>query len=141
MKNLRLVICLSVIALLLLLPFQSLAQEASQGILGGFFGKVGSWVNDTLSESLIKGIAWFVGGWLSKHGWTFILKKIAQRSAVVFKELGEFSHEMEALSTKIDGAIRDDGSIVANSIGEVMAQGNRVILEGKDVIISIKPKP
>ncbi len=135
MKNLKLVLFFGVI-IILLLTFQAQAQEVVTGEKTGLFSKIGGWIQGGAISLLVA----FIGGIAAKHGWTIIAKKIAQKGAVITKEIGEFFGDTSTLLQTVDNAIKDDGTIEQNSIKEVLAAGKEVIAEGKDVIISIKPK-
>lgn len=135
MRNL--IRCLfSVAVLILLLPLLSHAQELSPVTSGGLFAKVKDWATGNMIEMLTA----FVGGILAKGGWTLLIKRIARKGAAITKELGEFFTDTSGFMGAVDQAIREDGSIVSNSIPELIKEGKHLIVEGKDVIISIKPK-
>lgn len=135
MKNLIRVL-FSVAVLMLALPFLSHAQEVSPATSGGFFAKIKDW----FAGNMIEMVAAFVGGILAKGGWTLLIKKIARKGAAITKELGELFTDTSQFMGAVDQAIRDDGSIVSNSIPELIKEGKHLVVEGKDVIISIKPK-
>ena len=117
--------------LLLLLPFQSHAQEAS-----GLLTKIGNWFGSGITGLVVV----FVGGILAKHGWTQIVKSIAAKGTVITKEIGELFTDSSKFLSVLDQSIADDGTIKQNSVQELINAGKEVIAEGKDVIISIKPK-
>lgn len=127
----------SVVLLILLLPFHGIAQDAVTTVAqGGFFHKIGDWLKDT---GLTVGIT-LVSMLLAKNGRGLWIKKFAHKGAEITKEIGEaFLGTSDALTT-MDNAIRDDGTIVQNSVAEVIASGKPVLAEWNDVIISIKPK-
>lgn len=136
MKNLRWVLFFAGL-LILLLPFQSQAQEVVQeAAKSGFFSKIGDW--------LISQGQGFLGGlvfaYAAKQGWTLIIKKVASKGALITKELGELMSDSSVLLSAVDKSIKDDGSIDQNSVKEVLAAGKEVYVELKDVAISIKPK-
>lgn len=124
-----------ILLILLALPLMSHAQEVAQ-VSEGFFSKIGSWVKGNLMEMAVG----FVGGILAKGGWTLLLKKIAKKTAEVSVQLGEFFGDLGVFAEKVDSAIKDDGTVIPNSVLEAIEAGKHVIVEGKDVIISIKPK-
>ena len=130
MKNLKLVFFFALL-LILLLPFQSQAQEAT-----GLFGKIGNWLTGGVTGLAVV----FVSGILAKHGWTQLVKSIAKKGTVITKEVGELFADSSKFLAVLDQSIQDDGTIKQNSVSEIIAAGKEVIAEGKDVIISIRPK-
>lgn len=124
--------------MILLLTFQNVMAQNADAVQAApsFFQKIGNWIQGNLMGM---GVI-FIGGILAKSGWTLIIKKIAAKGAVITKEVGEFFTDSSSFLTAVDGAIKDDGTIQQNSIAEVLSAGKQVIAEGKDVIISIKPK-
>ena len=138
MKNFRWILFFAVIAMLIS-PFLVLAQSPGQVIVEqgpGLFQKIGSWIQDNVLGVLIT----FVVGILAQHGWTLVIKRLANKGAIVTKEIGEFFTDSSNFMNVLDNAIKDDGKIDQNSVKEVLAAGKEVLAEGKDVIISIKPK-
>ena len=130
MKNLKWV--LFFVALLILLsPFQSQAQETS-----GLLSKIGNLFGSGITGLVVV----FVGGILAKHGWTQIVKSIAAKGTVITKEVGELFADSSKFFGVLDQSINDDGTIKQNSVQELINAGKEVIAEGKDVIVSIKPK-
>ena len=130
MKNLKLVLFCAAL-LMLLLPFQSHAQDAS-----GLLSKIGNWFGSGITGLVVV----FVGGILAKHGWTQMLKSIAAKGSVITKEVGELFSDSSNFFSVLDQSINDDGTIKQNSVQELINAGKEVIAEGKDVIVSIKPK-
>ena len=122
--------------LLLMLPFQSQAQEILAQPSTGLFSKIGAWIQ---GNAIGLGVV-FVFGFLAKHGWSLIIKKFASKGAVVTKEIGELFTDSSNFLNTLDKAIKDDGTIEQNSVKELLESGKHVIAEGRDVIISIKPK-
>ena len=117
--------------LLLVLPFQSHAQEATS-----LFSKIGSWLTGGVTGLAVV----FVSGILAKHGWTQIIKIIGAKGTVITKEVGELFADSSKFLAVLDQSIQDDGTIKQNSVSEIIAAGKEIIAEGKDVIISIRPK-
>lgn len=136
MKNLKLILLFGG-TLILLLTFQAKAQEILEtGQKTGLFSKIGGWIQGGAISLLVA----FVGGIAAKHGWTIIAKKIAQKGAVITKEIGEFFVDTSTLLQTVDNAIKDDGTIEQNSIKEVLAAGKEVVIELKDMKAIFKPK-
>ncbi len=136
MKNLKLILLFGG-TLILLLTFQVQAQEIVEtGQKTGLFSKIGGWIQGGAISLLVA----FVGGIAAKHGWTIIAKKIAQKGAVITKEIGEFFGDTSTLLQTVDNAIKDDGTIEQNSIKEVLAAGKEVVIELKDMKAIFKPK-
>ena len=136
MKNLKLVLFFGV-GMILLLTFQAQAQEIVEtGQKTGLFSKIGGWIQGGAISLLVA----FLGGIAAKHGWTIIAKKIAQKGAVITKEIGEFFGDTSTLLQTVDNAIKDDGTIEQNSIKEVLAVGKEVVIELKDMKAIFKPK-
>jgi hypothetical protein len=75
-----------------------------------------------------------------KKGWTLAIKHIANKGAMITKELGELMTDSSVLLSVIDKSIKDDGSVEQNTVPEMIAAGKEVVAELKDVVISIKPK-
>lgn len=136
MKNSIWLLFLGVI-LILLLPFQSQAQEAIQeAAKTGLFTKIGEWFKNQAT-----GIGFgLLMTYLGSKGYLAVIKKIANKGATITKEVGELFADSSIFLAKLDTAIKDDGTIQQNSVQELIAAGKDVIAEGKDVIISIKPK-
>jgi len=103
----------------------------------GFFQKIVKSVKDNAVEF---GVA-FIFGMFAKGGWTLLAKKIANKAAIISREVGETFLSGSLFLNTLDQSIRDDGSLKENSVKELLAAGKEVITEAKDVIISIKPKP
>lgn len=105
----------------------------------GFFARI--W--DTLKGKATDGITVFIfgiiAGIFTKHGWTLIIKRIANKGKVVLKEFGEFSTAGSNFLDTLDNKIRDDGTLEENSVKDLMQAGKPLIAEGKDFIFSIKP--
>ena len=136
MKNLRLMLFL-VLGLTLLLPFHSQAQEVAQAVASpGLFQKVADWFQSNMIQTAVV----ILSTLLAKHGITQIIKNFAARGAVITKEVGELFAGSSTFLATLDGAIKDDGSIEQNSVQELIAAGKTVVAEGKDVVLSIKPK-
>lgn len=133
MKNSTRLLFLGVLVLLIL-PLSLQAQEVIQS--QGFFSKIGSWVK---GNAIDMGIA-FIGGILAKGGWTLLIKKIAHKTAEVSVQLEEFFGDLGVFAQKVDGAIEADGSVKPNSVKEAFDAGKHVVVEGKDVIMTIRPK-
>lgn len=133
----RVLIFCSAILLILLLPFHGMAQEAvTTAVQGGFFHRIGDWMKNNAIEVGVT----IIGTLLAKNGWSQIIKKFAHKGAEVTKEIGEFFADGSTFLATLDNAIKEDGTIVQNSVPELLSAGKAVIAEGKDVIISIKPK-
>ena len=124
------------VLLILLLPFQTQAQEAIQAATPGLFQRIGSWIQTNLVGMSVV----FVFGLLAKGGWTLMIKKIAHKGTVIMKEVGEFCTDSSEFLATLDTSIKEDGTIKQNSVSELIQAGRHVIAEGKDVIISIRPK-
>jgi len=138
MKNGKLVLFLSLL-LILLIPSMAMCQEAAQAVITsapGLFGKIGSWIQSNAIEVLVV----FVSGIAAKHGWTQYIKAFANKGAVVTKQISELFADSSAFLSTLDNAIKDDGTIQGNSVQDVLSAGKTVIAEGKDVMITIKPK-
>lgn len=135
MKNLKLVFFFGV-ALILLLTFQSQAQEIIHEQAPGLFERIWTWAQGGTLNLFVG----FLVGFLVKGGYTALIKKAAQKGAVVTKELGDLFADSSTFFNSVDKAIKDDGSVDQSSIAGVIAAGKEVIAEGKDVIVSIKPK-
>lgn len=136
MKNLKLVFFFGV-ALILLLTFQAQAQEVVEtATKTGLMAKVWTWLLSQ-GQSVLTGI---VIAFAVKKGWTLAIKHIANKGAMVTKELGELMTDSSVLLSVIDKSIKDDGTVVENSVPEMIAAGKEVVAEFKDAVISIKPK-
>lgn len=134
MKNFHWTLFFAVL-LILILPFHAEAQDVLQSS-PGLFHRVGDWIK---SNAMEMGIA-FIGGLMAKGGWTLIIKAFARKGAVITKEVGEFFTDSSTFLIAVNNAIRDDGSIEQNNIDDAISAGKEVIAEGKDVIISIRPR-
>jgi hypothetical protein len=134
MKNSHLTLFFAVL-LIHILPFHAEAQDALQSS-PRLFHRIGDWLK---SNALELGIA-FIGGLIAKSGWTLTIKAFARKGAVITKEVGEFFTDSSTFLIAVNNAIKDDGSIEQNNIDDAIAAGKEVIAEGKDVIISIRPK-
>lgn len=135
MKNSHLTLFFGVL-LILILPFQSQAQELAQSG-GGIFSRIFSRVQSSLLVTILT----FLAGMLAQKGWTLKIKKAARRGAIILKEMGELLTDTSTLFEQVDHSIRDDGTVIQNSIKEVIASGKHVIIEGKEVIVTFKPVP
>lgn len=133
MKNLIRLFCFVV---LLVLPFALLAQDPSAVTSGGFFAKVKAWGIDQMFGILVGWVSLFLG----RKGYLKIIKLGAQKVETVSVQLSEFFSELGLMASKVDDAIKDDNTVDQNSLKEAIEAGKHVIVEGKDVIISIKPK-
>lgn len=119
---------------ILLLPLAVLAQSGTDAPTG-IFSKIGEWFSNGWLYTAIGVLLALI-----PYAITLGVKKFAHNATPIFKEVGEFFTDLSSLSSAIDNAIKDDGKIEQNSIKEVLDAGKEVIAEGKDVIISIKPK-
>jgi hypothetical protein len=112
------------------------AQEVSAATSGGFFAKVKDWFGQELWLTVI-GI---VGGILGNKGYNRKLKMVARKGSIYLKGLGHlFTDAGEALSVA-DNSIRDDDSIDAKGVLDAIKKGKNVYIEGKEFIVSVKPK-
>lgn len=134
MKNLKCVLFFAAI-LILLLPFQSQAQEAVQAT-PGLFQKIGNWLTSGVTGIVVT----FALGFLAKGGYTAIIKKIANKGTVFFTELSHFAGDTAHLCDIVDKSIKDDNTIDQNSIKEVIAAGKEVVIELKDMKAVFTPK-
>lgn len=106
----------------------------------GFFARIWGKVKDKATDGVILAVGGWVLGIFTKHGWTLIIKHIANKGKVILKEVGEFASSGSNFLDVVDSKIRDDGSIAENCIKDVIAAGRPLVAECKDVIISIHPK-
>ena len=100
------------------------------------FTQIGDYLKE---QGAVIGIG-IIFGFLTSKGWTVIIKKFSSKATVVTKELSELFSESSEFFCKLDNAIKEDGTLKENSIPELIKEGKHLIAEGKDVIISIKPK-
>lgn len=77
---------------------------------------------------------------LRKKGYISTVKIFSKRAAQITKEVGEFLLDTSTVFNKVDEAIRDDGTLIENSVKDVIAAGKEAIAEFEDVIVVIKPK-
>jgi len=124
------------VLVLLLLPLTLLAQEATAQAGVGFFSKIGGWVKDNLAVMFVT----FMGGIFTQRGWTHKIKLTAHKGAIVLKDFGELLTHTGNVLQQVDDAIHDDDTIDAKGILDAVSQGKNIYVEGKEVIISIKPK-
>jgi len=135
MKNFRWVLFFGAI-LMLLLPFQSQAQEAIQEVAKtGLFSKIGDWIKGNL---LSVGVGVIFG--LIPSAIKQAIKAAARKGAVFFTELSEFAGDTATLCKTVDQSIKEDGTIDQNSIKEVIASGKEVVVELKDMKAVFIPK-
>lgn len=134
MKTSRLVLFLTVL-FLLSLPFLSLAQTPGEAATPGFFSKALTWVQNNLIGLL--------GGSL----FTMIplairmkIKSLAHKGSIVMKEIGELCLDSSDFLSVIDNSIKEDGKLVENNVTELVQSGKKLIVQGKDVKISISQK-
>lgn len=137
MKNSIRVLFLVGLFLLILLPFQSYAQEVAAQAGGGLFSKIGGF----LKGQFIGFVVGAIGTFLGNKGWLALAKKFAKKTEEVSIQLSEFFADLGGASHLIDTAIKDDNTIDANTLMEALEKYKHVVVEGKDVIIAIKPKP
>lgn len=136
MKNLKLFLCF-VVGLILLLTFQSQAQEVvTQTAEPGIFGKIGAWLQSQVVWSVIL----FASGVASKNGWTKIIKAIAGRTTIVTRELSHVSLAVSNFSDLVDKSIENDGSVKQNSLKEARDAMKTVVVEFKEGWVTVKPK-
>jgi hypothetical protein len=136
MKNLKLIFFFGT-TLILLLTFQAQAQEVVETVAKtGLIAKVWTWLVSQ-GQGVLTGI---VIAFAVKKGWTLAIKHIANKGAMITKELGELMTDSSVLLSVIDKSIKDDGSVEQNTVPEMIAAGKEVVAELKDVVISIKPK-
>lgn len=133
MKNLKWVFFFTS---LLLLTIPLMAQTGIDLPAPGLMAKVWAWILNQ-GQGVLAGI---VFAYAAKRGWTLAIKHIANKGAMVTKELGELMADSSVLLSVIDKSIKDDGTVEENSVPEMMAAGKEVVAELKDVVISIKPK-
>jgi len=124
----------SVVVILLLLTFPVLAQTNPEP---GLFQRIGNWFTGGVTSLVIT----FIAGIFAKKGWSQIIKSFAHKTAEVTKEVGELFTNISQFSAILDNSIKEDGTIEQNSVKELLNSGKSIVAEGKDVIISIKPKP
>lgn len=115
-------------------------EDNLPGKKSGFFANIWDKVKGTAKEGATSLLFGFFAGIFAKHGWTLILKRIANRGKVILKEIGEFASSGSNFLDILDNKIRDDGTLAENSIKDLIDAGKPLIAEGKDVIISIHPK-
>jgi regulator of protease activity HflC (stomatin/prohibitin superfamily) len=135
MKNFRWVLFFGV-ALILLLTFQVQAQEVAAATKTGLMAKVWVWLLSQ-GQGVLTG---FVIAFAVKKGWTLAIKHVANKGAMITKELGELMTDSSVFLSVIDKSIKDDGTVEENTVPEMIAAGKEVVAELKDVVISIKPK-
>lgn len=123
--------------LVLLLPFQSQAQEIVQeAAKTGFFAQIGDWVK---GNALSLGVG--LGFGLIPLAIRLSIKAAARKGAVFFTELSHFAGDTAALCNVVDQAIKEDGSLPdKNSIQDVLAAGKEVVVEMKDMRAVFTPK-
>jgi len=132
MKNLKWLFFFAAMILVLSLS----AQEVSPAISGGFFAKVKDW----FGQELLLTVIGVIGGILGNKGYNRKLKMIARKGSIYLKGLGHlFTDAGEALIVA-DNSIRDDDSIDANGILDAINKGKNVYIEGKEFVVSVKPK-
>lgn len=102
----------------------------------GVFGDL--WSN--AKGGAINLVVGLVVGLFAKKGWTLVIKKIAQKGAIITKEIGETFIGGSNFFSVLDHSIKADGKLEENSMKELLKAGKEVIAEANDVIISIKPK-
>ena len=136
MKNLRWVFFFGAL-LVLLLPFQSQAQEVLEtAAKTGLFAQIGDWVKGNV---LALGVG--VGFGLIPLTIRLSIKAIARKGAVFFTELSHFAGDTATLCNVVDQAIKEDGSLPdKNSIQDVLAAGKEVVIEMKDMKAVFTPK-
>lgn len=137
MKNLKWTLFFAVI-LILVLPFQSQAQEVvDQVATGGLFSKIGTFLNTKIAAFIAGSVISLMGIKPTKLLWVKVFAKKAQS---VTKELGEAFLETSDAFGHLEQSIKEDSTIDQNSFAELIAARKPLIAQWKDVVISIKPK-
>lgn len=103
----------------------------------GFFEKI--WNN--AKDSGIWVVIMYVAGILSKNGITKVIKAIAGKGTIITKELSDVALASSQFFKLLDSAIKDDGTVVQDSLKQAVDAGKTVIAETKESWITIKPKP
>lgn len=123
-------------AILLLLPFESQAQEVAQAGVG-FFSKILSFGK----EQIIGVFIGIVTAWLGRKGWLAAIKMFAKKTSEISIQLSEAFGALGIASGKLDQAIHDDNTVDQNTLNEAFEAGKDVIVETNDVVMVFKPKP
>lgn len=100
------------------------------------FQRVKKWAVGGLLAAAV-GLAW---AFIRKKGWALKIKFLAGKGSIVFKEIGEACFAVSDTMSVVDKSIRDDGSLVQNSVEEVVKSGKKVVVEMADVILTFSPK-
>jgi len=100
------------------------------------FSNIGDWLTGAGVVTIVSAI-WFV---IKKKGWATLIDRFAKKAAPITQQIGEAFLGTSDVFKKIDAAIKDDGSLIQNSVKDVIESGKTAIAEWDDVIVEIKPK-
>jgi hypothetical protein len=114
-------------------------DQSDQIVKQGFFARIFNGAKQKATDGIMNIIFGIIAGIGMKHGWTLMLKKIANKGKLILKEGGELLSSGSNFLDALDNHIRDDGSLAENTLKEMIEAGKPVIAEGKDFIISVKP--
>lgn len=77
---------------------------------------------------------------LRKRGYIMSVKFWSKRLEVITHNLGKALLETSDVFGEMNKAVKENGRLRANSVEQLIAEGEEAILAWKDVIITIKPK-
>ena len=85
-------------------------------------------------------IAGMIVTFLRKKGLISAVKLFSKKMGIITQQIGEAFLESSDVFFEMDRAIKDDGTLIENSVKDVVKAGKEAVIEWEDVILMIKPK-